>query len=130
MKIEHFAIWARDIERLKDFYVQYFGAIANDRYVNEKKQYQSYFLCFGDGARLELMQRPDIAEHAKQGQDAQYFGYAHMAISVGSEDKVDIMTQKLVADGYTRLDGPRETGDGYYESVVQDPEGNRIEITV
>lgn len=130
MKLEHFALWTRDIERMKHFYMQYFNAVSNDRYVNEKKQYQAYFLCFGDGARLELMQRPDIADLPQHEATTQFFGYAHLAVSVGSEESVDALTNRLVTDGYTKLDGPRVTGDGYYESVVLDPEGNRIEITV
>ncbi len=130
MRIEHVALWARDIEKMRAFYLRYFEAKSNERYFNEKKQYQSYFLSFGEGARLELMQRPDIHELPSHGEETQFFGYAHLALSVGSEAKVDALTARLVADGFTRLDGPRRTGDGYYESVVLDPENNRIEITV
>lgn len=129
MRIDHLALWARDIEKLRVFYINYFGARSNERYVNEKKHYQSYFLSFDGGSRLELMQRPDIAVLPAHGVEIQFFGYAHLAISVGSEAAVDSLTRQLVEDGYPKLDGPRWTGDGYYESVVQDPEGNRIEIT-
>jgi lactoylglutathione lyase len=55
-------------------------------------------------------------------------GLAHFALSVGSERRVDELTQRLAHDGYPVLDGPRRTGDGYYESVVLDPDGNRVEI--
>lgn len=130
MKIDHLALWVRDIEAMRGFYIRYFGAQSNELYVNEKKQYQSFFLRFEDGARLELMQRPDIADLPAHGPETQYFGYVHLAISVGAETKVDLLTQRLVEDGYAKLDGPRWTGDGYYESVILDPEGNRIEITV
>lgn len=129
MRIEHVALWARDIETMRAFYLRYFEAKSNERYFNEKKQYQSYFLSFEGGARLELMQRPDIHELPSHVEETQFFGYAHLALSVGSEEKVDALTARLVADGFTRLDGPRRTGDGYYESVVLDPENNRIEIT-
>lgn len=129
MHISHLALWVRDLETLKTFYEQYFGAQANTGYVNERKQFQSYFLRFAAGATLELMQRPDIPALAKEpGQE--FLGYAHLAMAVGSEAAVDALTTRLVNDGYQRLDGPRWTGDGYYESVVLDPEGNRIEITV
>ncbi|MDP5239881.1 VOC family protein [Uliginosibacterium sp. 31-16] len=128
MRIEHIALWARDIEVLRDFYVQHFGAQANARYENPAKQFQSYFLSFADGARLELMQRPDVFDRPPAFPPQQFIGYAHLAVSVGSEANVDALTAELVAAGITRLDGPRRTGDGYYESVVLDPEGNRIEI--
>lgn len=129
IKIEHVAIWANDIETLKAFYATYFGAQANTKYTNAQKHFQSYFLTFASGARLELMQRPDIKQRTGTSPDQEFAGYAHLALAVGSEAAVDALTQRLVDDGYLRLDGPRRTGDGYYESVVLDPEGNRLEIT-
>jgi lactoylglutathione lyase len=129
MKIEHVALWTTDIERLRAFYETYFQAKSTPKYTNEKKQFHSYFLTFSSGARLELMQRPDIRAIEKAAAQ-EYLGYAHLALAVGSEAAVDGLTKRLIADGYARLDGPRRTGDGYYESVVLDPEGNRIEITV
>lgn len=129
IKIEHIAIWANDIETLKMFYAIYFGAQANTKYINAQKHFQSYFLTFASGARLELMQRPDIKQRTGKSPDQEFAGYAHLAIAVGSDAAVDALTQRLVDDGYVRLDGPRRTGDGYYESVVLDPEGNRLEIT-
>lgn len=129
MQINHFALWVNDLERVKTFYERYFGAQANANYINERKQFQSYFLTFAGGPRLELMQRPDILPLGREaGQE--FLGYAHLAMAVGSEAAVNELTARLVADGYQRIDGPRWTGDGYYESVVLDPEGNRIEITV
>jgi lactoylglutathione lyase len=129
MHIAHLAIWAKDLENLKAFYEHYFGAQASTKYTNGQKHFQSYFLTFTSGARLELMSRPDISSMATQpGQER--LGYAHLAMSVGSAAAVDALTVRLVNAGYQRLDGPRWTGDGYYESVILDPEGNRIEITV
>ncbi|PHN04987.1 VOC family protein [Flavilitoribacter nigricans] len=129
MKIEHLAIWVADLEATRRFYETYFGAQSNDRYHNPRKQFSSYFLSFTDGCRLELMHRPDIqALSDKAGQE--YRGIIHFAVSVGSEAKVDALTERLRADGYTVIGEPRRTGDGYYESVVLDPESNRIEITV
>jgi lactoylglutathione lyase len=129
MYITHIALWAKDIERMKHFYERYFAAQASAQYTNAQKQFQSYFLTFATGARLELMQRADVLQLTKSVEQ-EIHGYAHLAMAVGSEAEVDALTNRLVADGYPRLDGPRWTGDGYYESVVLDPEGNRIEITV
>ena len=128
MKIEHIAIWTKDIERLKKFYETYFEAVAGKKYINGKKQFQSFFLTFSSGARLEIMKRPDIKSRDKA--PVEYYGYAHFAISVGSEQKVNELTEKLIQDGFKNPDGPRRTGDGYYESVILDPDGNRIEITI
>ena len=129
MHIAHLAIWARDLENLKAFYERYFEAKAAATYLNALSRFQSYFLTFASGARLELMHRPDIAPMERQP-GREHIGYAHLAISVGSEAAVDALTTRLVNDGYQCLDGPRRTGDGYYESAVLDPEGNRIEITI
>jgi lactoylglutathione lyase len=129
MIIEHIAIWTKDLGRLKTFYENFFEIQSSSHYVNEIKQFESYFLTFESGARLELMQRADI-EDLEISSGREYCGYAHLAISMGSEKGVDDLTQKLTEDGYRILDGPRRTGDGYYESVVLDPDGNRIELTV
>lgn len=129
MKIEHVAIWTKDLERLKKFYEKYFEASSNKLYTNQKKKFKSYFLSFDSGARLEIMQRPDI-ESARKSPEKESYGYAHLAIFVGSEEKVNGLTEILRNDSFPILDGPRRTGDGYYESVVSDPDGNRIEITV
>ena len=129
IKIDHVAVWANDIETLKAFYENFFGAEANAKYTNEKKQFQSYFLTFSSGARLELMQRPGLKAREGINSDQNAIGYAHLAISVGSEMAVDKLTQRLVDGAYEHPNGHRRTGDGYYESVVLDPEGNRIEIT-
>jgi lactoylglutathione lyase len=129
MKIEHIAIWVNNIEAMKHFYVHYFGMACNNKYVNPKKRFESYFLSFGDGAtRIELMQRADIAANTMPANTVT--GLAHFAISVGSSDEVNKLTEKLRADGYTIAGEPRFTGDGYYESVILDPEGNCIEITI
>jgi lactoylglutathione lyase len=128
MRIEHVALWTADLERLRQFYETYFGARANTRYSNPAKRFQSYFLTFASGARLEIMQRPDVVAGAEAEHPA--LGWAHVAFSAGSEHEVEQLTQRLARDGYSVVDGPRRTGDGYYESVVLDPDGNRVEITV
>lgn len=129
MRIEHVAIWTKDIEGLKTFYEKYFAAIASNKYENAKKQFESYFLSFSSGARLELMQTPRVWE-STQNADIQAAGYVHVAFSVGSKEQVDELTNRLRNDGYEIIDGPRYTGDGYYESLSSDPDGNRIEITI
>jgi lactoylglutathione lyase len=126
MHIEHIAIWTQDIERLKAFYVTYFDGKANDKYANAEKQFESYFLAFASGARLELMQMPTTPESSNE---SQAIGYAHLAFSVGSEAGVDTLTGRLWEDGYQVVSRPRRTGDGYYESCVLDPDGNRVEVT-
>ncbi|AZQ62950.1 glyoxalase/bleomycin resistance/extradiol dioxygenase family protein [Flammeovirga pectinis] len=127
MKIEHIAIWVRDIEKMKDFYTKYFGMKSNDLYVNQKKQFSSYFLSFDDSSsRIELMTRADIIE--LEGSHSIGFGYTHISISVGNRENVHVLTERLRTDGFTIFGEPRVTGDGYYESVIEDPEGNHIEI--
>lgn len=128
MRIEHVALWTDDIERCKQFYVTYFGAVAGAGYANSKKGFESCFLSFSDGARMEVMKTASLTP-VVIGSGAQRMGLTHVAFSVGSEEQVDALTQKLKADGFPILDGPRRTGDGYYESVILDPDGNRIEIT-
>ncbi len=129
MKIDHIAIYCHDLERMKTFYETYFGATANQKYRNEIKQFESYFLSFDDNMRLELMQKVGIPAN-KNDIYEQYTGLIHFAISVGSEAAVNKLTDILKADGYEIIDGPRRTGDGYYESLILDPEQNRVEITV
>ncbi len=122
-------MWVKDLEKQKLFYTKYFGAKAGEKYFNPKKNFQSYFLSFETGCRLELMTKPEIPEN-KNNAYHQATGLIHFAVSVGSVQKVNELTAKLREDGFEILDGPRTTGDGYYESVVLDSEGNRIEITV
>jgi len=128
MKIEHLAIWVNDLERMKTFYETFFGAVAGTKYHNPTKNFTSYFLGFDDGPRLELMHKPDMAQKSK-GLDA-YLGIIHFAIAVGSKEKVDELTEQICDAGYKIVGEPRTTGDGYYESVVLDPENNRVEITI
>jgi lactoylglutathione lyase len=128
MKIEHIAIWVKDLEKMKAFYEIYFGGKANKKYRNEKKGFESYFISFDSGARLELMQMLQIPD-SKNDIYEQFIGLIHLAISVDSVEDVNTLTEKLRNDAYEIVGEPRWTGDGYYESVIFDPEYNRIEIT-
>lgn len=129
IRIDHLAVWTTDLDRCVAFYVTYFGAVAGALYRNEAKGFESRFLSFGDGARFEVMTTTTLSlTVAEPG--AQRLGLTHFAISLGSESAVDTLTDRLRADGFPILDGPRRTGDGYYESVALDPDGNRIELTV
>jgi lactoylglutathione lyase len=129
MQINHVAIWTKNIETMRDFYTTYFSFTSNNKYTNAAKGFSSYFLSGIAGARLELMHRKDM-KAVKAAHRAEGVGFAHLAFSVGSRESVEALTARLKADGYQVVDGPRLTGDGYYESVVLDPESNRIEITV
>ena len=166
MKIEHIAIWVKDIDKVCEFYRKYFGGVVHPIYHNPTKQFTSRFVTFDDGARLEIMHCPDIKQidmfHVKrlqteeaatnsfvdisevqqvgsegantraseEAQRSEYLGYAHVSFSVGSKEEVDRLTRQMSDDGIQVVGQPRTTGDGYYESVILDPEGNRVEITV
>lgn len=127
MRIEHIALYVNDLEGARDFFTTYFGASANEGYRNPKTDFRSYFLTFDGGSRLEIMTKPDLTD---SGNLLNRFGYAHLAFSCGSKEKVDALTNQLQKAGYPPISGPRTTGDGYYESCILGFEGNIIEITV
>ena len=155
MKIEHVAIWVKDIDKVCEFYRKYFGGVVQPLYHNPAKQFTSRFITFDDGARLEIMScvsretqprfpskngpthfyletercRPMAKPEAQHESSCWFHGFAHLAFSVGSKEEVNRLTQQMADDGITIVGQPRTTGDGYYESVVLDPEENRIEIT-
>lgn len=127
MKIEHIAMYVNDLEAARDFFAEYLGGQSNDGYHNKTTDFRSYFICFDGGARLEIMTKPEMINQEKP---LNRTGYAHIAFSVGSKEKVDELTERLKSDGFEVVSGPRTTGDGYYESCVVVIEGNQIEITV
>ncbi|WP_461198159.1 VOC family protein [Enterococcus sp. N249-2] len=124
MRIEHVAIFTKDLEKMRTFYEIYFDATSGEKYHNQKTGFQSYFLTFASGSRLELTTKAHLSPRI-----AESFGYNHLAMAVGNKLAVDQLATQFVADGYPLLSGPRTTGDGYYEAVIQDPEGNLIELT-
>ena len=123
-RLEHVGLWVSDLDRVTAFYENYFGARIGALYENPRKGFESRFLEFTGGARLEVMRRIDVTARGGDNQ----LGLAHVALCVGDEAAVDALAARLVADGRPPIDGPRRTGDGYYECVVRDPEGNRVEI--
>ncbi len=126
MWIEHIAMYVNDIEKTKEFFVKYFNATSNEGYHNPNTDFRSYFLTFGEGARLEIMNRPQMKDEEKT---LNRTGYIHIAFSLGSKKQVDDLTERLRNDGFSVVSGPRTTGDGYYESCIIGIEGNQIEIT-
>lgn len=127
MKLEHIAIWTYQLENLKKFYEYYFNAVAGELYINKKKGFQSYFLSFNGGARLEIMQMEGIPVSTNDVYQ-QFSGIIHIAFELESIQAVDELTTRLENDGFEVVGQPRTTGDGYYESVILDPDKNRIEI--
>ncbi len=127
MHIHHIAIWARDLEGQRAFYEKHFSMRAGAKYTNPRTGFQSYFLSFETGAQIEMMSRGDIAARGVEP-PAEATGYAHLSISVGSPEAVDALIARLEQAGVTVASQPRRTGDGYYEAVILDPEGNRVEI--
>ena len=127
MRIDHAALFCRNLEQMRQFFIDYFDARSNEQYHNPRTGLRTYILSFTEGStRLELMQRPDVQD-ADPSQPA--IGYVHLSFAVGSRKGVDLLTRRLAADGYTVTSGPRTTGDGYYESSILGPEGIQIELT-
>ncbi len=126
VKIEHIGIYTKDLERLREFYEKYFGAKSNNKYTNSRG-FSSYFLTFDEGARMEIMTYPVLAD----GTHEEYItGVVHFAISLGSKENVFSLTERLRGDGYNVIRETRNTGDGYFESVIADPDGNAVELTI
>jgi lactoylglutathione lyase len=128
MKLEHIAIWTDNVELLRNYYVSFFEGQSNEMYINPKTQFQSYFISFESGARLEIMSMPNIPENTNDTINAQHKGIIHIAFSVATKQEVDAKAALLQANGFELLNGPRVTGDGYYEFVTLDPDMNRLEV--
>ena len=127
MKIEHVAVWTSDLEGMRNFYMHYFDASSNEVYYNHTREFRSYFLSFDGECRLELMEMP-VIPRSKNDPVKQFTGIIHFALKLGSRGEVDRITEQLRQDGFKIVSEPRTTGDGYYESVFFDPDGNRVEL--
>jgi lactoylglutathione lyase len=128
MRIDHIAIWTKQLEKMKHFYETYFQGKPGEKYINPRKNFESYFVEFDSGTRLELMEKLEV--NSKLHDDIEnYLGITHFAISTGGRKEVDHLTERLRTDGFKIIGEPRVTGDGFYESVVLDPDGNKVEIT-
>ena len=125
MQISHIALWVKDLEKMRNFYELFFHVTVSEKYKNPAKEFSSYFISFESGSRLELMHSPHVLS---SDEPTERIGYAHMAISLGSPQEVDRLTETLRQSGYSVIGEPRVTGDGFYESVVLDAEGNTLEL--
>lgn len=129
MTIDHVAIWTTQLERLKDYYVKYFNGHANAKYTNKERHFESYFVTFESGSRLELMQMPGIPGNLNDPVEKQYQGIIHLAFGMENMDRVNKKLLELKKAGFKILRGPRKTGDGYFEFETLDPDNNRIEVS-
>ena len=127
MKLHHIAIWTFRLEELKEFYVRFLGGKSNEKYVNPKKGFESYFISFGEGPSLELMSRPDVQNTVVEENRV---GLTHLAFTFPGQEEVLRFTEEMRSEGYTIAGEPRTSGDGYFESVILDPDGNRIELSL
>lgn len=125
MYIDHIALWTKNLEEMKAFYCKYFGGISNSGYHNHVRGFRSYFIHFDKGSRIELMNLENLTDGNSPDSCT---GYTHIAMAVPTEEEVDTLTRRIETDGFTVAGNPRRTGDGYYESIVLDPDGNRVEI--
>ncbi len=126
MKVAHVALWCRDLERVAAFWSECLGARVGERYASTRRPgFVSRFVHFNEGAKLELMSIPDLNADA---QAVERPGWAHVAISLGSEAAVDALAARMEPLGLL-ASPPRWTGDGFYEAVIRDPEGNLVEVT-
>ncbi len=128
MVLDHVAIWTKQLEQLKDYYVRYFNGCANEKYFNKEKHFESYFLTFDSGTRLELMEMPEIPDNLNDRIEKQHLGIIHISFGVENMEMVTKKSRELARDGFKILRGPRKTGDGYFEFETLDPDNNRIEV--
>jgi lactoylglutathione lyase len=128
MQIEHLAIYTHQLAQMRQFYIDWFNAASNEKYHNPTKKFSSYFLQFESGARLELMEKESVAANLNNPA-IEHTGLTHFAFRLPSRQAVDELCARMKAANIPVLDGPRQTGDGYYEFLLQDPDGNRIEVT-
>ncbi|NDW10302.1 VOC family protein [Dysgonomonas sp. 520] len=124
MRIGHIAIWTNKLEEMREFYQTYFNGKSNSKYVNPTKGFESYFVSFDGEVTIEIMRRTGIEERA----EGERIGLCHLAFNLDSRLHVDELTERLRKDGFRIIGEPRITGDGFYESVFLDVDGNIIEL--
>ncbi len=132
MKLEHIAVWTRDLEGMKQFYSTYFNATSNEKYSYIRPnnyRFSSYFLSFDGDCRLELMHMDSIPEGDSAGGN-ETIGLTHLSFAMDSRESLEALTSRLEKDGHQIVGKPRMTGDGFYEACVLDPDGNRVEFAV
>ena len=128
MRIDHAALFCKDLEVMRQFFLDHFEAQSNELYHNPKTSLKTYILTFPEGgARLEIMSRPDTVDMDPAKRN---IGFIHLSFALGSKEAVDAKTEELRGAGYAVTSGPRTTGDGYYESCIIGPERIQLEITV
>ncbi|ATF49368.1 VOC family protein [Citrobacter freundii] len=125
MKIAHMALWTQDLERQARFWITFLGGEINEKYASKTNPgFESYFVKIGESIAIELMTKPGLSQAVP---DNNTTGWVHLAISVGGVENVDSISMRAKQQGIL-VSGPRTTGDGYYEAVIHDPDGNLIEI--
>lgn len=124
MRIGHIAIWTQNLEEMKEFYTTYFGGVSNEKYINSTKGFESYFIKFDGETTLELMRRKDVTHKI----NIESLGLCHLAFTIGTQNEVLALTERFRANGYKVIGEPRTSGDGYFESVILDIDGNRVEL--
>jgi lactoylglutathione lyase len=128
MKIDHAAIWTEQLEVLKEFYVKYFDGTSNNKYINPESKFESYFISFESGSRLEIMKKPGIPGNLNDTIEKQHQGLVHLSFSMDNMELVNAKCKVLSDNGFRILRGPRKTGDGYWEFETLDPDNNRLEV--
>ncbi len=73
------------------------------------------------------MQAPNVHPRPYDRQN-RVIGLTHVAIAVPTRSDVDEMYHRLMDAGCSIEKPPRQTGDGYFECAIFDPDGNIIEI--
>ncbi|NVO58086.1 lactoylglutathione lyase [Ruegeria halocynthiae] len=124
MKLTHLAVWTRDLEEAAAFWRDYFDAEVAERYDSDNRSgFASRFVQIpGNDTCIEIMEGPWVTPHPGEA-----CGWAHIAFSVGTNERVDAIADRFRLDGLL-VSEPRRTGDGYYEAVVRSPDGTLIEI--
>ncbi|MFP0536899.1 VOC family protein [Klebsiella oxytoca] len=125
MKIAHIALWTRQLEQQARFWVAFFDGEINEKYCSQTNPgFESFFVRIGDDIAIELMTKPGLTALTA---DNNHTGWVHLAITVGGAENVDRLA-KRAAEQDILVSAPRTTGDGFYEAVIKDPDGNLIEI--